>query len=76
MKVKKIHPVTGETNELDLDVTVNQFNRWRRREAYIQEIMPELTADEREFLISGLLPGEYDEMFKNNEENHGNKEKI
>lgn len=67
MKITKIHPKTGEENTLDLDITKDQMRRWFQGE-HIQVVMPELTADEREFMISGLLPGQYDEMFKHDEE--------
>ena len=63
MLVSKEHMVTGKINTLDLDVTHDQLIRWRSGE-HIQKVMPHLSAEEREFLISGLLPGEYDKLFK------------
>jgi len=62
MIIRKKHPFTGEVNQLDLNITYTQLGRWKDGE-HIQNAMPHLTPDEREFMISGLLPGEYDEMY-------------
>jgi len=63
MRITVIHPITKNPTTLDLPCTVEQYIAWRDGEL-IQNAMPNLSADEREFLISGLLPGEYDEMFE------------
>jgi len=68
IKITRKHPLTGNKNELELNATVDQLERWMNGE-HVQNVMPQLSADEREFLISGLLPGEFDKMFdemKNN----------
>lgn len=62
MKITKQSPLTGKLNTLDLDITQAQLDRWKSGEL-IQNVMPNLSADEREFLINGLLPGEFDELF-------------
>ena len=67
LKIEKRHPFTGEYNTLNLDITIDQFNDWQSG-TLIQQAMPNLSAEEREFLISGLLPGDYDKLFKNDEE--------
>ena len=67
MIITRPHPFTGEDNQMDLDVTQDQLNSWLKGE-YIQNAMPHLTADEREFLISGLLPGEFDDLMKPKED--------
>jgi len=33
----------------------------------IQDFFPELTSDEREFLMTGVTPGEWDKMFPGEE---------
>ena len=53
---------SGQENTMDLDVTEEQLARWRGGEL-IQDVFPNLTNEEREFLISGCLPDEWDEMF-------------
>lgn len=53
--------------DLDINITATQWKRWRQG-THIQEAMPNLDADEREFLISGIAPEEWDELFGGIEE--------
>lgn len=46
----------------EIVLTEDQYNRLKSGAA-IQEALPELTADERELLISGIHPNCWDEMF-------------
>lgn len=62
MKVTRISPITRKSNTLDLDITQKQLLDWQNG-ALIQKVMPHLTAEEREFLISGMFPGEFDKLF-------------
>jgi len=61
MLISRIHPITGETNTLDLDVSERQLERIKTE--LIQDVLQHLTADEREFILSGLLPGEFDALY-------------
>lgn len=62
MKITKVSPISNKSNTLDLDITEYQLIQWQNG-ALIQNVMPHLTADEREFLISGITPKEFDELF-------------
>lgn len=62
MKITKTSPLTGITRTLDIDVTEEQLTAWRNGEL-IQNAMPHLSADEREFLISGIAGDEWDAEF-------------
>lgn len=62
MKITRTSPVTGKINTLDLAITTEQLDKLLKG-GYIQEILPHLSADEREFIISGIYPGEWDEIF-------------
>ena len=62
MLIEREHPLTGKTNTLDLPVTPEQMEQYVAG-SYAQEAFPHLDADQREFIITGLLPGEFDEMF-------------
>jgi hypothetical protein len=53
MIVEMTSPLTGKVNQMDLPITLEQLNRWRNGEL-IQNVFPHLTADEREFLMTGL----------------------
>jgi len=46
-----------------VEVPEKGFNAWKLDRVLIQVAMPELTADEREILISGICGKCYDEMF-------------
>ena len=48
-------------NEIEVDF--EKFIAWRSGKMLIQEALPELDADQRELLISGICPKCWDEMF-------------
>jgi hypothetical protein len=47
---------------MDLPVTVKQLDEWRGGKL-IQKAMPDLTPDQREFLMTGATPQEWKKMF-------------
>jgi len=55
--------LTGKKSEMDLPVTREQIELWQSG-ILIQNIMPELTNVQREFLISGMSPEEQKKIFK------------
>lgn len=64
MKVTKTCILTLVKNTLDLDITPQQLLRINDRhktDEYIQDIVPHLTPDEREFLMTGILPKTWDD---------------
>ncbi len=69
MKISKISPFSGNENTMDLPtVTRERLEQcWRFNPngegEHIQDVFPELTASEREFLVSGATPEEWEEMF-------------
>lgn len=67
MLIKKISEYSGKTNTKELDVTQEQLNKWRMGEL-IQNVMPNLSADEREFLMTGITSEEWNAMFPKEEE--------
>lgn len=66
MKITRKCIITGKKNTLDLPVTEEQIDRWRSGEL-IQRAMPHLTPDQREFLMTGILPEVWDATFKEEE---------
>jgi uncharacterized protein (DUF779 family) len=66
MIVRRRSPLTGEVNDLDLPITAEQYLRWKNGEL-IQFVFPNLTADQREFLITGVFPGEWKTYLKRHE---------
>ena len=62
MTVTKTSSFSGNTNTLDIDVTEEQIAAWQGGEL-IQCAMPNLTADEREFIKTGITAEEWKELF-------------
>lgn len=72
MKIIRRSPFTGEFNEMDIDLTVEQYLAWvDGRTPNIQEAFPHLSDDEREFLISGATPEEWEKHMRDPEEVEG-----
>lgn len=50
--------ITNKLNSMDITVTAEQIKKWQEG-MVIQDAMPELSVDEREFLINGVTPEEW-----------------
>lgn len=61
MLITRRSPLTGKLNSLELPITAAQITRWHSGDL-IQRAFPHLSTDEREFLITGLYPGEFDDF--------------
>jgi len=59
-------PVTGKMNHRDIDVTAEQYASWENG-TLIQDAMPNITSDEREFIVSGCTPADFDFLFPEEE---------
>lgn len=62
MKVARRSPFSGKMHEMELDITVEQWERYRAGGGYIQDIFPNLSDDEREFIKTGITPEEWDKL--------------
>lgn len=62
IRLTRISPVTGKANTRDLDITEAQFSAWANGEM-IQVAMPNLSADDREFVMTGCTPEDWATMF-------------
>lgn len=62
MIVRRTSPFTGKTHEWDLPITWEQVQRWENGEL-IQDAFPNLTPGEREFLLTGITPDEWEKTF-------------
>ena len=61
MIVTRKNIFTGRERKLDLDITQEQVNRWQGGEK-IQDVFPHLSVDEREFLMTGIIGEEWNEL--------------
>ena len=62
MLIERKSTLSGHVNVMDIDVTPMQVASWEQGEL-VQNAMPNLSADEREFIMTGITPAEWDEMF-------------
>jgi hypothetical protein len=69
MIIVRTSPLNGKTREIDLPITLEQLQRWQNGE-FIQNVMPHLSADEREYVISGLTKEDFDIMFPPEEDDN------
>ena len=62
MRIHKRSAFSGIVHEMDLDITLEQIERYNKGEL-IQNVFTNLSDDEREFLMTGITPDEWDEVF-------------
>ena len=62
MQVTKQSSISGKTHTLEIDITPEQWKRWKGGEL-LQNVCPHLDADDREFLISGATKEEWAAFF-------------
>jgi hypothetical protein len=62
MQITKFSPHSMKDHTREIDVTQSQLDRWQAGEL-IQNVMPHLSPDDREFLMTGLTPEDWEEMF-------------
>lgn len=62
MLVTRKSRATGKIRTLDIPVTQEQLDKWQNG-VLIQDAMPNISTDDREFIISGITKEEWDEIF-------------
>ena len=62
MNVVRRSTLTGKVHIWHLNVTHKQLALYAEGEALIQNVFPDLNADEREFIKTGITPKEWAEM--------------
>jgi hypothetical protein len=67
MLITKRSLLTKKENTLEIDVTQAQLDEWEGG-ALIQNVMPHLSRDDREFLISGITPDAWEDTFGSSDE--------
>jgi hypothetical protein len=67
--ITKRSPLTGKDNTLELPCTQADIDRWRVGGGLIQDVLPSLTPDQREFLMTGYIQADWDAMFPPEPEN-------
>ena len=63
MKVTRTSLLTGNTRTIDLPITEGQYAAYLSGDVLIQDAFPQLDADAREFIKTGMTPEEWDRVF-------------
>ena len=65
-EVIRTSPLTGNTNTMYMDISDDQINEWNdpNRTRLIQDIFPNLTEVEREFIMTGYTVADWKKMEK------------
>lgn len=62
MKIARPNPLTGATVYMEIDVDPETLKAWENGDGLIQDLMPQLTADEREFIITGITSDSWSKL--------------
>lgn len=66
LKITRISDVSGKEHTMELPVTEDQLRNWlgdgQHSGHLIQHVMPHLSSEQREFLISGCTPEEWQKI--------------
>ena len=62
MLIERTSMISGKTNSMELPITNAQLDRWTGGEL-IQNVFPDLSVDQREFLMTGITPEEWNRTF-------------
>jgi len=71
MQITRTSMISGNTNTMELNVTLEQIAQWENG-MNIQQAMPDLSAEEREFVKTGMTPTEWNELFGEEEDEEDN----
>ena len=67
----RVSPITGNLNEVEIPMSIEDYalamRAWKKG-ALIQDAFPTLPAPIREFVMSGITPAEWDDMFGRDDE--------
>lgn len=63
MKITKVSMLSKLERSLELDVTAEEIKAWKAG-MLIQDAMPRLTTDEREFMMTGITAEEWEKHYE------------
>lgn len=70
MQFTRVSSFSGKTHTREIPVTQDQYDRWQKG-ALIQDAMPTIPKEDREFIMTGITPEEWKEMWSADEDGMG-----
>lgn len=64
MKVTKTSPFSGEKHTIDVEVSEDTMEKFNRGKITASQAFGHMDEPERRFLVDGITPEEWDEMFE------------
>lgn len=64
----KTSALSGRLNSMELPITYDRLLQWEQSGELIQRAFPDLTNEQREFILTGSTPEEWDRAFPEEEE--------
>lgn len=68
MQVTRTSHLTGVTRTIELNITPAQLEAYENGAGLVQDIFPNLTNNEREFIMTGATEEEWEDLFKGENE--------
>lgn len=68
MYIKRKSVISGIERTRNIPVNPDEYMAWQSGLGSIQDLMPYLSDNDREFILSGITSEEWDEMFSETEE--------
>lgn len=66
MKISRQSMISGEVRTKELDVTQEQLDLYYKSDILIQDAFPHLSPGDREFIKTGIVDEEWEEMASDN----------
>ena len=73
MEITRTSQFSGKTRTRNIDITEKQYDAWMNG-LLIQKAMPNISADDREFIMTGITPEEWEEFSLEEEEEESDYE--
>lgn len=61
MILRRYSPVSKKYNAMNLPISGAKFVEWTHTDMFVEDFFPELSPAEQEFMVSGILPEEFEE---------------
>lgn len=64
MQLTRISPMSGKVNVMELPITEADLLAYEAGDLCIQDAFPQLSASQREFILTGITDDEWDKLFE------------